>query len=189
MRLAGFVLAGGQSRRMGQDKALLPYHGEPLTVAIAKTVSQITECVHIIGDPARYGHLGFPVIADAVAGCGPAGGIYTALLQNEAGWNVVVACDMPNVTAELMRTLASHAVQGPRDCIVPLGFDGQPEPLCAIYHLRCRPALEQAIRENRLRMRDLVAELRPVLVSGTDPGCFVNVNTPADWRQVEEAAR
>lgn len=180
---------------MGQDKALLPYHGEPLTVAIAKIVSQITDCVHIIGDPARYGHLGFPVIADAVAGCGPAGGIYTALLQNEAEWNIIVACDMPNVTAELMRTLASHAAaaQGdcdaPEDCIVPLGFDRQPEPLCAIYHLRCRPVLERAIRENRLRMRDLVAELRPVLVSGTDPGCFVNVNTPADWRQVEEAAR
>ncbi len=192
MRLAGFVLAGGESRRMGQDKALLPFHGEPLTVSLARTVSQITDRVSIIGDPANYSHLGFPVVADAVPRCGPAGGIYTALLRNETDWNVVVACDMPRVTAALLRTLVRHAVDAEGDCgdcIVPLGFDGQPEPLCAVYHLRCRPVLERAICENRLRMRDLVAELRPVLVSGADPGCFLNVNTPADWRQVEEFAR
>jgi len=183
MRLAGFVLAGGESRRMGRDKALLLYHGQPLAASLAQTVSQLTDSVHIIGDPTRYGRLGYPVIADAVAARGPAGGIYTALLRNETEWNVIVACDMPRITVELLRTLAQHIAPGCGDCIVPLGPDGDPEPLCALYHVRCRPVLEQAICDNRLRMRDLVMELQPVLVPGLDPSCFANLNSPTDLEE------
>ena len=187
MRLAGFVLAGGESRRMGRDKALMLYHGQPLAASLAQTVSQVTDSVHIVGDPARYSSVAYSVIPDVIASRGPAGGILTALLRNETEWNLIVACDMPHITVELLRILVQHAAQGLGDCVVPLGADGEPEPLCALYHVRCRPALEQAICENRLRMRDLVSELRPVLVPGIDPSCFANINTPADWHPLEEA--
>jgi molybdopterin-guanine dinucleotide biosynthesis protein A len=188
MRFAGFVLAGGESRRMGRDKGLLPYLGEPLAGFLARTVSQVTDSVHIIADPSRYGHLGYPVVPDAVAPCGPAGGIYTALLQNRAEWNLVVACDMPQIDPNVLWALVQHAAMGGGDCIVPLGPDGQPEPLCAIYHSRCLPALKQAISDKRLRMKDLVAEMHPILVAGTAAACFANVNTPADLRQLEDQA-
>ena len=188
MQASGFVLAGGASRRMGRDKALLPYLGEPLACILARTVSQVADSVHIIGDPRLYASLGYPVTPDAVASCGPAGGIYTALLQNLAQWNIVVACDMPRVDAALLQNLVQYARRGDGDCIVPLGPHRQPEPLCAIYHVRCLPVLEHAISQKRLRMRDLVAEMHPVLVNGTEPACLVNVNTPADLRQLEEPA-
>jgi molybdenum cofactor guanylyltransferase len=186
MRFAGFVLAGGASRRMGQDKALLPYLGEPLAGFLAKIVAQVADPVHIIGNPARYGSLGYPVIPDAVAPCGPAGGIYTALLQNLAEWNVLVACDMPRIDANILKTLVKNASKG--DCVVPLGPDGLPEPLCAIYHVRCLPVLKRAIAEDRLKMRDLVSEMHPLFISGTEAACFFNVNTPADLVQLEETA-
>jgi len=188
MRVAGFVLAGGESRRMGRDKALLPYLGEPLAAVLARTVLQVADSVQIIGNPSFYASLGYPVTPDAVAPCGPAGGIYTALLQNLAHWNLVVACDMPRVDAALLQKLVQCARDGNGDCIVPLGPDRQPEPLCAIYHVRCLPVLERAISQKRLRMRDLIAEMHPVLVSGNEAACFVNVNTPADLRQLEEPA-
>src|SRR5271165_5436727 len=112
MRVAGFVLAGGESRRMGRDKALLPYLGEPLAGILARTVSQVADSVHIIGDPSLYACLGYPVTPDAVAPCGPAGGIYTALLQNLAHWNIVVACDMPRVDTALLQKLVQYADAG-----------------------------------------------------------------------------
>lgn len=173
---------------MGQDKALLLYEGEPLAAHLARIVSQITQSTYLIGNPSYYSHLGYPVIPDAVTNCGPAGGIYTALLQNEAEWNVIVACDMPCITAELLRTLAQQTTQSDTDCIVPIGPYGAPEPLCGIYHVRCRPVIERAIAEKRLRMRNLVHELRPLLVPGIQPGCFANANSPADWSRIQESA-
>jgi molybdopterin-guanine dinucleotide biosynthesis protein A len=188
MRLAGFVLAGGRSRRMGQDKALLPYRGQPLAAYLAEIVSRVADPVHLIGDPALCSGLGYPVFEDDIPGCGPAGGVFTALCHSPAEWNLIVACDMPQITEQLLRALTQHAAQNTiGDCIVPVGPDGEPEPLCALYHQRCRPAFERAISEKRLRMRDLVAELRPELVRHPAAAtCFANVNTPADWREMEE---
>jgi molybdopterin-guanine dinucleotide biosynthesis protein A len=191
MRLAGFVLAGGRSRRMGQDKALLAFRGQPLGAHLAGLLARVADSAHIVGDPVTYGHLGYPVLGDLIPGCGPAGGLYTALCHTQTQWIVIVACDMPHITEPLLRALAQHAARdGEANCIVPLGPDGQPEPLCALYHQRCRPVLEQAISEKRLRMRDLVTELKAVLVSPAEANaCFANVNTPADWRQLEEQAK
>ena len=79
MQASGFVLAGGASKRMGQDKALLPYRGTTLVEHVAKTVREAAGSVALIGDPARLGQLGLPVFPDELPSCGPASGIYTAL--------------------------------------------------------------------------------------------------------------
>ena len=75
MEPSGFVLAGGLSSRMGRDKALLPYRGKTLVEHVAETVSEAlpesSRPVAIIGDPGRYGNLGYPVHPDSVPGCGP----------------------------------------------------------------------------------------------------------------------
>ena len=189
MRRAGFVLAGGRSSRMGLDKALLPHRGATLLKNLAEVVYQAAGSVSLIGDPARYARLGYPVYADRIPGCGPCGGIATALSISPEAWNVIVACDMPGVTAKALSTLLEHAAGARGKCIVPIGPDGQPEPLCAVYHADCLPALERALREKRLKMKDLLPDLQPVLVSGLDPACFVNVNTPADWAEIQEDTR
>ena len=109
MQASGFVLAGGASKRMGQDKALLPYHGTTLVEHVAKTVSEAAGTVALIGDPARLGHLGLAVFPDELPGCGPASGIYTALRVTETDWNLVLACDMPAVSADILRQLLRRA--------------------------------------------------------------------------------
>jgi len=189
MRHAGFVLAGGHSSRMGHDKAFLPYAGTTLVQHVAEVVRQAAGSVSLVGDPTRYGGLGYPVHADRISGRGPAGGISTALGITTAPWNLIVACDMPGVTVEALRALLDHTAAAAGQCVVPLGGDGEPEPLCAAYHVACLPALDRAIRENRLKMRDLLADLDPVFLSGLNAACFVNVNTPAQWAQVEENTR
>ena len=76
---AGFVLVGGRSSRMGVDKAFLSCRGISLAAHIASVLKTVTDTVSLVGDPARYGHLGIPVIADEYPGMGPVGAVITAL--------------------------------------------------------------------------------------------------------------
>jgi molybdopterin-guanine dinucleotide biosynthesis protein A len=184
MHASGFVLAGGASKRMGRDKALLPYGGATLVEHVAKIVSEATGSVRLIGHPDRLGHLGFPVFPDELPDCGPASGIYTALKITETDWNVLVACDMPAVTADLLQELLRRADTTERKCVAATGPYGQPEPLCAVYHRRCLPALARAIRDKQLKMRDFVKKIGAVWVAA-DKSVLANVNTPDEWANFE----
>jgi molybdenum cofactor guanylyltransferase len=189
MQSSGFVLAGGASKRMGQPKALLPYRGTTLVEHVAKIVAEATGSVApasviVIGDPGSLGHLGLPVVPDELPSYGPASGIYTALRVTNTDWNLVVACDMPAVTADLLRVLLLRAETAERNCVAATGPYGQPEPLCAVYHRRCLPALTRSIRDKRLRMRDFVKEIGAIWVP-VDKLALANVNTPAEWAEFE----
>jgi molybdenum cofactor guanylyltransferase len=185
MQRSGFVLAGGGSSRMGRDKALLPYRGGTLVEHLARAVQEAAGAVAVIADPVRYPNIGYPVYRDKFPGCGPVGGIYTALAVTEADWNLIVACDMPGISVELLRTLLDRAAALNGICLTAAGPGGEPEPLCAVYHRRCLPALGQAIREKRLKMKDLVKELQAQTMR-VERAILANVNTPAEWAEFEE---
>jgi molybdopterin-guanine dinucleotide biosynthesis protein A len=184
MQASGFVLAGGGSKRMGRDKALLPYRGTTLVEHVAKTVFEGAGSASLIGDPDRLGHLGLAVFPDELPSCGPASGIFTALRVTSTDWNLVLACDMPSVTVDILRLLLQRAETSERNCVAAIGPYGQPEPLCAAYHRRCLPALTRAIRDKRLRMRDLVKEIGAIWMP-VDASALANVNTPAEWAEFE----
>ena len=86
--------------------------------------------------------------------------------------------------ADLLRELLRRAETAERNCVAATGPYGQPEPLCAVYHRRCLPALTRAIRDKRLRMRDFVKEIGAVWVP-VDTSALANVNTPAEWAEFE----
>ena len=185
MQRAGFVLVGGGSTRMGTNKALLRLGDETLVESAASKVASAIGSVALIGDPDRYRPFGYPVYADRNPGCGPIGGLQTILSLGLAEWNLLVACDMPRISGSLLSTLIAKIEGTPAQsaCIVPLGPDG-PEPLCAIYHATCLPAVDWAISARRFKMRDLLFELNMIPFTPSDSAVFTNVNTPADWRGV-----
>jgi molybdopterin-guanine dinucleotide biosynthesis protein A len=185
MEATGFVLAGGASVRMGRDKALLPYRGTTLVEYIAFIVRQAAGAVIIIGDPDRYRHIPYPACPDQIPGCGPIGGIYTALSVTMVDWNVVVACDMPRVSVPVLRGLIGRAVNSSSQCVVGAGPDGEPQPLCGVYHRKCLPVVERSIRDKRFRMRELVLEMDAEYVP-LDLGVLANINTPGDWVGLED---
>jgi len=191
MQRSGFVLAGGSSSRMGRDKALLAYRETSLVDYVARAVREAIGSVALIGDPSRYRDLGHAVYSDKVPGCGPLGGIYTALTVSPSGWNLpadwnlVVACDMPGISARVLRGLIDPEAEPGRNCVMAVGPGGEPEPLCALYHQQCLPALERAIREKRFKMRDLVPELDADLRL-LEATALVNVNTAADWAEFQK---
>jgi molybdopterin-guanine dinucleotide biosynthesis protein A len=181
---SGFVLAGGRSSRMGRDKALLPFEGRTLVEHVAAMVRKAADSVALVGNPGRYASLGFPVIADNFPGCGPLAGIEAALRASNADWNLIVACDMPGLSTAFLRYLLDIAAG---DCLLPRGPSGLPEPLCAVYHRRCRPAIGRALTDGIRKVTDGLAGLDVRHITVESPRCFANVNTPQEWTPYSNA--
>jgi molybdopterin-guanine dinucleotide biosynthesis protein A len=123
------------------------------------------------------------VVPDRIPDCGPLGGLFTALSSTGAGWNLLVACDMPALTADVLRRLIADAAECGTDALVPR-IDGRWEPLCAVYHRRLGPAAESAIRRKCFKMQDFVSQIRACPWPAPDPYVFRNVNTPEEFKAV-----
>ena len=172
------MLTGGRSSRMGCDKALLPFRGGTLVESVARAVELAAGSAVLVGNPQLYEHLGYPAIPDLYPGAGPLGAILTAFDHSSADWNLVAACDMPELSADFLRLLVD-AADG--DAVVPIGPSGRLEPLCAVYHRRSRPVLERALGRGRRSVRAALEGLRTALVSVPELTPFQNVNTPEEW--------
>ena len=191
--LSAAILVGGLSRRMGTDKALLTLGGSggagPLT-SVAHLIGVVATCCDDVmlvgGEPERFASLDLAVrrVPDAVADSGPLGGILGALEASRHNACLVVACDMPFVTPEVV-----HAMAGaPRDYSV-LAFPGEddPEPLLAIYAVGCIGPLRASLAAGELQARRFLARvgaqpLAAEIVARVDPDhrAVTNVNTPED---------
>ncbi len=181
MKRAGFVLVGGKSTRMGRDKAMLPFHGRTLVEHVAATVEAAAGSVTLVGAPDIYEGFGYRVVPDRYPDSGPAAGIHAALLASAADWNLVVACDMPAITAGFLGTLLDAAEASQGDCLVPVSPSGLREPLCAAYHRRALPGVTRAIEHGEREMMRLLDGLHPTYWPVSDARWFENLNTPADW--------
>jgi molybdopterin-guanine dinucleotide biosynthesis protein A len=181
MKRAGFVLAGGRSSRMGQDKALLLFKGRPLIEHVAGEVRGAAGIVTLVGDPSRYTYLGYPVIEDILPTCGPLSGIHAALTHSTAEWNLVVACDMPEVTAEFLGLMLERAAAGNADAVLPAGPSGLPEPLCAAYNRRSLEAIAAALASGVRKVTDGLRGLNIDIWRVADARYFHNLNTPQEW--------
>ncbi|MFN0170558.1 MAG: molybdenum cofactor guanylyltransferase [Bryobacteraceae bacterium] len=181
MTRAGFVMCGGLSSRMGTDKALLPFHGRTLLEQVAEQVRTAVGAVTLLGPAERYAHLGFPVIPDRQPGCGPLAGILAALESGKGDWNLIVACDMPGVSAPRLVELLRAASVADCDCLLPLGPTGQPEPLCAVYHSRSLPHLRLMFDSGVRKVTTALDGLHVTRHKVEDSLLFENVNTPSDW--------
>lgn len=161
---------------MGRDKALLPVHGTTLIEHVARAMESAVGNVTVIG----YEIAEFPSVPDEIPGCGPLGGLYTALGLARK-WAVVAAVDMPNITAGLLLDVAEIARRSPADAVV-CEASGRLHPLCAAYRSTLRGAAHDAILKNSLRMHDFLASIFAVRVRA-DPRLLENVNTPEELRR------
>jgi molybdopterin-guanine dinucleotide biosynthesis protein A len=139
----GFVLAGGRSTRMGQDKALLHFEGRPLVEHAVNLLREAGLVAHVVGsrpDLATYA----PVVTDLHPDCGPLGGMEAALASSTSEWNAVVPVDVPLLPAVFLRYLLERAEVTGALATIPT-FGGRAHPLCAVYHRNLLPAITRAL--------------------------------------------
>jgi molybdenum cofactor guanylyltransferase len=187
--IGGFVLAGGESSRMGRAKGMLPFAGKPLIVHMARLAGFVAEAPMIVGPPGEYAGLGFRVVADDRRNLGPLGGICTALRVTAHGWNLIVGCDLPFLTREWLEFLVSRAMESPADVVIPVNERGY-EPLCAMYRKRAHEAIAAALARGVRKTTDGLAELTLARIEreewkAFDPRgrLFKNINTPRDYEE------
>jgi molybdenum cofactor guanylyltransferase len=166
---------------MGRDKALLPFRGGTLAGHVAGRVEAAAGSVALIGDPERYSQLGYPVWPDRRPGQGPLGGMETALWHSAADWNLIVACDMPAISANFLHGLIAAAERSGGDALIPYGPSGRLEPLCAVYHTRCRADFASALEAGVRKVANAFTRLRVQTWPVVDSVWFENLNTPEEW--------
>lgn len=179
--MGGYIVTGGTSRRMGRDKARLPWRGVTLVEWIAVQVHDAVGNVTLVGAPERYGNLGIPAIGETYPGCGPLSGIEAALRHSPFDLNLVVACDMPLLESQALRDLTAAALNARADVCAAVNAAGDLEPLCAVYDRRIRPEILRALEEGRLKARDLLEQLTVNTWRASDPRMVINANCPSDW--------
>lgn len=157
---------------MGRDKALL------MGGSVAEAVREAAGCVTLIGDPERYHALGYPVIPDLWPGEGPLNGIVTALRHTSADANLIVACDMPMISAEFLKELLEEWSGG---VLVPAGPSGRLEPLCAVYGRDARERIELAFAGGARKVTAAFDGLPVRVYRVAEEAHFQNVNTPEEW--------
>ncbi len=182
---------------MGQDKALLPFLGQPLIARIVARLSPVADELLICANrPEGYAFLGLPLVADKIPGRGALGGLYTALETATQPQVAVVACDMPFVSAGLIAAQAAILRSESVDVVIPQTEKGY-EPLHAVYRREvCLPMVAESLAAGQWKVISWFsrARVRPVWgdeLAQYDPRglTFLNVNTPEEFAEAEEFAR
>ncbi len=185
------IMAGGQSRRFGSNKAFANFMGKTFLERVLHTVSQVTErFVLSVKHESDYPLLKVDKVPDLIEGVGPMGGLYSCFKKLKAETLLLVACDMPLLSPQLIRFMLEFQCEEP--IIVPEA-GGRLHPLHSRYHRRLVPYIEKLIEENRFGMSELFKKVPFKIISQTDIGNFVdleqvltNINTRNELAMLEK---
>ena len=179
----GLVLAGGESRRMGHDKALLDRNGQSQLAFVVDLLGQSVEQVFVstrVGQAADAERKQFKQIVDRYEDIGPIAGILSALEEYpEVDW-LVAACDLPNITTETIEHLLGSRNGDQLFTAYASTYDGLPEPLCSVYHVGCKSTVQQFVDDGIVCPRKMLIRSETRLLEQVEPGSLDNINTPDD---------
>jgi molybdopterin-guanine dinucleotide biosynthesis protein A len=183
MQAAGFVLAGGQSSRMGTNKALLMLDGETLVERALSKLRRVCSEVAIAGGVAELARFG-RVLPDAVRERGPLSGIMAALEQTACDWNVILAVDVPFLPVEALHRLLAERDE--ESICVMAETEGLKHPLCAVYHRQALAALQAEFARGNGRVTTAIAAAGQVkYVRFAEVAWFRNLNTPEEFAHAQ----
>jgi molybdopterin-guanine dinucleotide biosynthesis protein A len=191
MPVTGVILAGGKSRRMGRDKAFLPFGTGMLVERVIEVLRQVTEDVILITNtPELYQRFGLPMFSDVIPEAGSLGGVYTGLVSVKTSYSLCLACDMPFVKPAFLRFLCEMAAEA--DVVIPRNAEDF-QPLCAVYSQVCQEPIRQKIDAGRLKITGFFDQVRVRVIEGElltryDPhdAMFFNANTPEEYERARQ---
>jgi molybdenum cofactor guanylyltransferase len=183
-----FILAGGKSSRMGEDKARLQLQGRTLLEIAVEKARQVAGNVDIVGSRAAFGS---DAIEDIFPNCGPLGGIHAALTHSRCDFNLILAVDTPFVEARFLRLLVEQAQKASAVATLARTSDGF-QPLCAVYHKSFAAVAEKALKEGRYKIDALFAAVKTRIIDEAelrqlafDPAMFEDLNTREEYERAK----
>jgi molybdopterin-guanine dinucleotide biosynthesis protein A len=191
------IQAGGQSRRMGKDKALLPFLGQTMIERVIERVAPTADEILVTtNNPVKYSFLGLPLFSDLIPDRGALGGLYTALKVANGDYVAVIACDMPFINPELIVAERDRLIDTGADIVIPGSSDGL-EPFHAVYRrVICLSHIIAAIEADKWRVDSWFSQvkmeifgLEETLTIDEDLYSFKNVNSTEELHDAIELAR
>jgi molybdopterin-guanine dinucleotide biosynthesis protein A len=189
-RPSGFVRAGGQSSRMGFDKARLEIDGQPLLLRTLNLLRPYVDSLAVLGSADDYDFIQDPVIRDRQPGRGPLAAILSGLEHLTTEWGIFLACDLPMIDGRFIEFLLRFLSPSESDAVVPRTTAGW-QPLCAAYRKTSIHHIRKALDEGEFalfkvlpRLRVDVIESKRLAVAGLSESIFENLNSPEDLERI-----
>ncbi len=184
--VTGVILAGGESRRMGSDKSLLPIQGARFIDHVYQRMARLfDEVIIVTNSPDLYKEIPCRKVPDIYYAQGALAGVHSGLAHARSEKIFVVGCDMPFINSAVVQEICSHAETG--DLVIPHSSSGH-EPLHALYSKACLPAMERVLDAGLKRIllffdQVKLVELPASIIRRFDPQekSFQNINTPEDY--------
>ena len=176
-----YILAGGKSSRMGEDKGLKLLHNKPMIRYVIEALIPRFPRIKISAANPEYNVFGYEVIADIIPEKGPIGGIYTALKNSSFNDVFITGCDMPYISGSSL----DYLLQQKNKSATVAVCDGRIQPLFGIYGKNLIPVLEAKIERNQLGMTAFLREINATLIDVNSEAGFLNINTPDDFKYIE----
>jgi molybdenum cofactor guanylyltransferase len=174
------IVAGGESRRMGRDKSMLPYRGAPLIQHLVRALApHFSDLIVSTNSLETHSFLDLPLVPDRVPGRGPMGGIYSAVDASVYDMNFVVACDVIQPSTELIARLLA-ALPGHEAAVPVIAGSDCLEPLFAAYGKAILPAMHTALEQGQYKLQVFLRS-RPVKTVTIAAGMLTNINTAEDY--------
>jgi molybdopterin-guanine dinucleotide biosynthesis protein A len=188
--VTAFILAGGKSTRMGEDKAFLRLGGETLLSRALNLATSLTPNARIVGEAAKFAEFSV-VVEDVYPDRGPLAGIHAALASTETAVNLMLAVDTPFIERGFLEFLISEARRSDAVITVPRS-GGHMHSLCAIYRKEFAAVAEQSLILGQNRIDALFSDVKTRVIEeaelqrlGFCPEMFRNINTSEEWREAE----
>lgn len=175
--LTAFILCGGKSSRMQSEKGLVLFQEKPFIEHIIQAILPITANIQLITNTKEYDYLPYEKIADIVKDKGPLGGIYTALTNSETESNLILSCDIPLISTELLSELISK--HNEEAGITVFATESRLHPLIGIYSKKVLSVIKEAIDTNELKMMDFLAKVPHQIITIEESENFhlTNINS------------
>lgn len=182
LKINAIILAGGQSRRMGENKAFLPLGESTFIHTLIQTLKPLVNQIIISGSRERYESLGYTVVEDKHINCGPLSGVLAGLNYSDCDWNLVVSVDTPFINEYIINQLKTQI----NDQQVIFAETAKRQmPLIGLYHKSCKASIANALANKNLKVMHVLNTLKTEQIMIQEPHhtLLTNINTPQEYKE------
>ena len=182
--ITGIILAGGKSSRMGQDKAFLKRNGKTFIEHSIEAIKPLVSEVIIVSDNADCEMFNLKCVNDVIKNSGPLAGIYSGLINSKTDYNLVISCDIPLITADVLKKLIIN--DEPDIDIKQIVSSGKPMPLIALYKKHCETVFYELLinDERRLHVALNQCKVKNIELNPKSELLTTNINTPEELKKI-----